>query len=100
MPSTVMQEELVPFHHKEPMNKTSIMGCNSPLMTSADPKRKRPELLKDDSCLKFKMKESVMNGRTEECESSTLDSPMIKKSLAVQHKESRFAGKKGFGQEN
>lgn len=76
-------------------------GIGSPLMTSADPKRKRPELLKDDSCLKFKMKESVMNGRVEEYESSALDSPQLKKSLGaggggLSHKESQFANRRLF----
>jgi hypothetical protein len=40
-------------------------ACNSPLMTSANPLRKHGEMLKDDSCLKFKMKESVLTGKTE-----------------------------------
>lgn len=63
-------------------------------MTSADPKRKRPEMLKDDSCLKFKMKECIMTGKTDEYDSGALDSPSIKKSVGgapLSHKESRFA---------
>jgi hypothetical protein len=38
--------------------------CNSPLMTSKNRDRKNKGLTRDDSCLKFKMKENVMTGRT------------------------------------
>jgi hypothetical protein len=35
-------------------------------MTSKNKERKVKGLVRDDSCLKFKMKESVMTGRTDE----------------------------------
>ena len=71
---------------------------NSPLMTSANPFRKnmQQELLKDDSCIKFKMKETVMTGKTEALERDSrdsIDSPMLKKSMMPNGqilKESRF----------
>lgn len=60
-------------------------------MTTADPKRKKPELLKDDSCLKFKMKECIMTGKTDkEEESSFADSPNLKKSMGGPAGQSRF----------
>ncbi len=40
--------------------------CNSPLMTTKNKDRKNKGLLRDDSCLKFKMKENLMTGRTDE----------------------------------
>jgi hypothetical protein len=36
----------------------------SPLLTSANPYRKKDTLLKEDSCLKFKMQENVLTGKT------------------------------------
>jgi hypothetical protein len=62
-------------------------------MTTANPLRKNNPggLLKDDSCLKFKMKDSIMTGKTETYDShDSIDSPNIKKSMALQAKESRF----------
>jgi hypothetical protein len=94
-----MEEELLPLQQRPnyPIcGKTSIMNkvggeCNSPLMTTADPKRKKPELLKDDSCLKFKMKECIMTGKTDkEEESSFADSPNLKKSMGGPAGQSRF----------
>ena len=38
--------------------------CQSPLMISKNKDRKNKGLTRDDSCLKFKMKENVMTGRT------------------------------------
>jgi hypothetical protein len=71
-------------------------ASNSPLMTSANPLRKHGDMLKDDSCLKFKMKESILTGNTEEFESGAIDSPALKKSMLVgaNHKESRFGQEK------
>lgn len=40
--------------------------CQSPLLTTKNNARKNPNLLKDDSCLKFKMKENLMTGRTDQ----------------------------------
>lgn len=40
--------------------------CESPLLTSANPKRKLEKNLKKDSCLDFKMgKENAITGKTE-----------------------------------
>ena len=46
---------------------------------SKDRDRKNKGLVRDDSCLKFKMKESVMTGRTDENGNSveTFDSPAV-----------------------
>jgi hypothetical protein len=64
-------------------------------MTSSNPFRRIAEPLKEDSCLKFKMKESVMTGKTtaDDFENSSIDSPSIKKNSVPQqpvYKESRF----------
>ena len=40
--------------------------CNSPLMLTKNKERKVKGLLRDDSCLKFKMKENLMTGKTDE----------------------------------
>lgn len=87
---------LQPIQNKETLNKTSIMmgkgACDSPLMTTSNPFRRVAEPLKEDSCLKFKMKESVMTGKMDEYENSSIDSPTLKKSSSQQpvYKESRF----------
>lgn len=80
--------------------KNSIM-CNSPLMTSANPFRKNnQEPLKDDSCIKFKMKENVMTGKIDSSETTdSVDSPLLKKNMLKNNngqvlKESRFGGEK------
>ena len=67
-------------------------SCNSPLMTTSNPFRKQQGTeLREDSCLKFKMKESVMTGKMEECETSGCDSPNLRKSMQQgPYKESRF----------
>ena len=39
--------------------------CNSPLMLTKNNERKKKVMLRDDSCLKFKMKENVLTGRTD-----------------------------------
>lgn len=44
-------------------------GCDSPLMLSKNRDRKNKGLTRDDSCLKFKMKENVMTGKTDNCDS-------------------------------
>ena len=66
--------------------------CNSPLMLTKNKDRKNRGLTRDDSCLKFKMKENVMTGRTDENADSIeeIDSPAnLKKAIAKPH-ESRF----------
>lgn len=47
--------------------KSHLLGeeCNSPLMTTKNKERKNKGLVRDDSCLKFKMKENIMTGRTD-----------------------------------
>ena len=40
--------------------------CNSPLMMTKNNERKKKVVLRDDSCLKFKMKENLLTGRTDE----------------------------------
>ena len=48
------------------MGKENVGECDSPLLTSANQKRKLDKSLKKDSCLDFKMgKENVMTGKTE-----------------------------------
>ena len=65
--------------------------CNSPLMTSKNREKKNRGLTRDDSCLKFKMKENVMTGRTENCETlDEIDSPANLKHQAKKPAESRF----------
>jgi hypothetical protein len=52
-------------------------------MTSANPfRRHNQEPLKDDSCVKFKMKENIMTGKTEHMEShDSIESPMLKRNM-------------------
>ena len=57
-------EERKPLH-RESENKKTSMVCDSPLMTTQNNSRKNPALLRDDSCLKFKMKENVMTGKVD-----------------------------------
>ena len=65
--------------------------CNSPLMMSKNKERKNKGLTRDDSCLKFKMKENVMTGRTENCETvEEIDSPANLKHKPTKAAESRF----------
>lgn len=55
--------------------------------------RKNPGLLRDDSCLKFKMKENLLTGRTDQAGETVdeIDSPGIKKRPLVKGGvESRF----------
>lgn len=63
--------------------------CNSPLMTSSNPLRKNNQgLLKDDSCLKFKMKETLVTGVDS---IDSIDSPNIRKNnINLGIKQSRF----------
>jgi serine/threonine protein kinase len=66
--------------------------CGSPLMLSKNRERKNKGLVRDDSCLKFKMKESVMTGRTDENSDSIeeIDSPANLKVKQPKPVESRF----------
>ena len=48
------------------MMPTGSQECNSPLMLTKNKDRKNKMLLRDDSCLKFKMQENLMTGRTDE----------------------------------
>jgi hypothetical protein len=79
----------------EDKNRTS-MECDSPLMTTKNKERKNPALLRDDSCLKFKMKENLMTGNTDEGDSvNEINSPLLKKSAntgvtCTKGPESRF----------
>ena len=59
--------------------------CQSPLMISKNRDRKKPSLLRDDSCLKFKMKENLMTGRTDQNGETVeeIDSPSLKKKVTV-----------------
>jgi hypothetical protein len=74
--------------------KSHLMSeeCNSPLMMSKNKDRKNKGLTRDDSCLKFKMKENVMTGRTDESGETIdeIDSPAVIKQRAVKVNESRF----------
>ena len=74
--------------------RSYLMGeeCNSPLMLSKNKERKNKGLTRDDSCLKFKMKENVMTGRVDEnCDSvEEIDSPANIKVRPSKPVESRF----------
>ena len=77
---------------RESVDMTS--ECQSPLMISKNKDRKKPTLLRDDSCLKFKMKENVLTGRTDRDSETVdeIDSPGMKKRVSNGGKtgESRF----------
>jgi hypothetical protein len=66
--------------------------CNSPLMLTKNKDRKNKGLTREDSCLKFKMKENLMTGRTDEPGDSieSFDSPAAIKQKVVKVPESRF----------
>lgn len=66
--------------------------CNSPLMMTKNKERKGKGLLRDDSCLKFKMKENLMTGRTDQSTEmiEQIDSPATIKARVVKVQESRF----------
>ena len=59
--------------HLEMSKKSSYSTeCDSPLLTSANPKRKLNKSLKKDSCVEFKIaKENMMTGKTEAIEKNT-----------------------------
>jgi hypothetical protein len=64
-------------------------------MTTKNKERKNPALLRDDSCLKFKMKENLMTGKTDEGDSvNEINSPLLKKNgngvACTKGPESRF----------
>ena len=60
-------------------------------MMSKNRDRKNKGLTRDDSCLKFKMKENVMTGHTDNCETfDEIDSPANLKHHAKKPVESRF----------
>jgi len=61
-------------------------------MMSKNKDRKNKGLARDDSCLKFKMKESVMTGRTDENGESIeqIDSPAVINKRPHKPIESRF----------
>jgi hypothetical protein len=46
-------------------DKKVSIECSSPLMLTKNSSRKAQGLLREDSCLKFKMREAVMTGRIE-----------------------------------
>lgn len=47
-------------------NRDSYTECKSPLLTSANPARKKDKMIKKDSCLDFKMgKENLLTGKVE-----------------------------------
>lgn len=56
-------------------------------MMSRDNARKNQGLLRDDSCLKFKMKENVMTGRTDQNGETVdeIDSPALKKKSGIKN---------------
>ena len=58
--------------------------CNSPLMMTKNNERKKKVILRDDSCLKFKMKENLLTGRTDESAQmiDEINSPAAVKSKA------------------
>lgn len=82
------------IHRESALFKEEIVNeCQSPLMMTKNNARKNPGLLRDDSCLKFKMKENLLTGRTDESGETVeeIDSPGIKKrNLPRNGVESRF----------
>jgi hypothetical protein len=56
-------------------NKENYGECDSPLLTSANPKRKQDKNIKKDSCVEFKMgKENAITGKTDTV--GTMDSKL------------------------
>ena len=89
------------FKNFTEMRKNTILQteeCNSPLMTTKNNERKKKVLLRDDSCLKFKMKENLLTGRTDESGEmiDEINSPAAIKKKVVKVNESRF--KRAVGQ--
>lgn len=51
---------------KKKVSKENYEECESPLLTSSNPKRKLEKNLKKDSCIDFKMgKDNAITGKTE-----------------------------------
>ena len=73
-------------------SRNNSLICDSPLMTTKNNSRKNPANLRDDSCLKFKMKENIMTGRVDENQESidAIDSPALIKNKAKLANQSRF----------
>lgn len=61
-------------------------------MTTKNKERKNPALLRDDSCLKFKMKENLLTGKADQGDSvNEINSPLLKKTVnGTKGHESRF----------
>jgi hypothetical protein len=57
--------ERTPLHIDTSNLKKVSIECDSPLMLTKNNARKNNGLLRDDSCLKFKMKENILTGRTD-----------------------------------
>jgi len=73
------------------MTSDRFAECESPLMMTRNHARKNPNNLRNDSCLKFKMKENLMSGRTDQGEGeSEIDSPMLLKAIGGKNGQSRF----------
>jgi hypothetical protein len=67
--------------------------CQSPLLMTKNNARKNPMLLREDSCLKFKMKENLLTGRTDQNGETVdeIDSPGLKqRPVRAGGVESRF----------
>jgi|JI6StandDraft_1071083.scaffolds.fasta_scaffold08999_6 serine/threonine protein kinase len=61
---TSVEDDSESMHqHQPPLSRKSSIP-HSPLMTSADPLRKKKDRLREDSLMKFKMQENVMTGKT------------------------------------
>lgn len=69
--------------------RSTMIGdeCNSPLMMTKNKDRKAKGLTRDDSCLKFKMRENVMTGRVDENSDTIeeIDSPANIKQRPQKH---------------
>jgi hypothetical protein len=65
--------------------------CDSPLMTTKNQARKDGRL-REDSCLKFKMKENIAIGKGEESGETIehIDSPAVIAKRGPKNQESRF----------
>lgn len=57
--------EPVDNSHQLSTSSNDYTGCDSPLLTSANPKRRLDKTLKKDSCVDFHMaKENIVTGKT------------------------------------
>lgn len=80
---------------KKKVSKENYEECESPLLTSSNPKRKLEKNLKKDSCIDFKMgKDNAITGKTEAVQTMDSKFTMINTKDQKKSKTSQFCADK------